>query len=448
MEFKGILRVVIAQAIVFLPLAAAGSDYQVAEELAPTSAQEASVGLQGVETDRMLAAPARAVFEDLLANAPPFWRDTKSSLRIRTFDFRRDNDEETIGDATAAGFELAVDSGKWRDALSISLSWSTSYALDAPEGLGQTGVLAPDQSDISVLSRAFAQWDFSDASHMRLYRQEFNMPYINRQDSRMIPNTYEAYVFQHDGSQLQGVLGHITKIKKRDSDEFVPMGEVAGVPGNANGTSVVGLQYDWKSGLMIGALAQHTRDLFTTTYSETSYNHTFSGDWGMQLAAQLTNQWSVGTELLGDFNTYAWGLRGKLSYRGAVLTLASTRIGSDGIHRPFGGTPGYTSSMIANFDRARERATRVGLSQNFEAYGLPGVSVSLNYTRGAEAVSSLGAPLADEDELNVTADYRPEKGLLKGLWLRIRYGDLGRGAPTANRRDLRIIVNYRLSAFQ
>jgi hypothetical protein len=88
------------------------------------------------------------------------------------------------------------------------------------------------------------------------------------------------------------------------------------------------------------------------------------------------------------------------------------------------------------------------LSQNFEAYGLPGVSVTLNYTKGSDAVSALGAPLDDEDEFNLTADYRPEKGLLKGLWFRIRYGELDRGAPTANRRDLRIIVNYRLSAFQ
>ncbi len=198
---------------------------------------------------------------------------------------------------------------------------------------------------------------------------------------------------------------------------------------------------------MIGAVAQHTRDLFTTTYSETSYNYTFSEYWGVQLAAQLTNQWSVGTHMLGDFNTYAWGLRGKLSYRGAVLTLASTRIGSDGIRRPFGGTPVYTSSMIANFDRARERGTRIGLSQNFAAYGLPAISITMNYTKGDEAVSSLGAPLADASEFDITADYRPEKGLLKGLWIRIRYGELDLATPVANRRDLRIIVNYRLSAF-
>jgi len=443
---KDILRFAIAQALVVLPFAAVGSDYQVAEEIAPTSAQEASVGLQGVETEKTLA-PARAVFEDMLANLPPFWRDTTSSLRIRTFDFRRENDEVTIGEAKAAGFELAVDSGKWRDALSISLSWHTSYGIDAPEGLGETGVLAPDQSDISVLSRAFAQWDFSSESHVRLYRQEFNMPYINRQDSRMIPNTYEAYVFQHKGTQLQGLLGHVTKMKKRDSDEFVPMGQIAGVPDNDNGTSVVGLQYEWKSGLMIGAVAQYTRDFFTTTYSETSYNYTFSEYWGVQLAAQLTNQWSVGTHLSGNFNTYAWGLRGKLSYRGAILTLASTTIGSEGIHRPFGGTPGYTSSMISNFDRARERGTRIGLSQNFAAYDLPAISITMNYTKGDEAVSSLGAPLADASEFDITADYRPEKGLLKGLWIRIRYGELDLATPVANRRDLRIIVNYRLSAF-
>ncbi len=102
MKPKHILRFAIAQALIVLPFAAVGSDYQDAEEIAPTSAQEASVGLQGIEIERTLA-PARAVFEDMLANLPPFWRDTTSSLRIRTFDFRRENDEVTIGEALDKG---------------------------------------------------------------------------------------------------------------------------------------------------------------------------------------------------------------------------------------------------------------------------------------------------------------------------------------------------------
>lgn len=77
MELKGILRVVIAQATVVLPLAAVGSDYQVAGDLAPTSAQEASVGLQGVETDRILPPAAAAQSDSLGATWLPEFRRVK-----------------------------------------------------------------------------------------------------------------------------------------------------------------------------------------------------------------------------------------------------------------------------------------------------------------------------------------------------------------------------------
>ncbi|MGI9202696.1 MAG: OprD family outer membrane porin, partial [Woeseiaceae bacterium] len=118
------------------------------------------------------------------------------------------------------------------------------------------------------------------------------------------------------------------------------------------------------------------------------------------------------------------------------------------IQKPFGGTPGFTSNMLFDFDRAREEAFRIGLSQNFAKYGFPGASLSVHYTKGRNAATDLGAPLADENEIDVTADFRPPDGLLKGLWLRIRYGDADRGSPMADRRDIRIILNYTIGALQ
>ena len=57
-------------------------------------------------------------------------------------------------------------------------------------------------------------------------------------------------------------------------------------------------------------------------------------------------------------------------------------------------------------------------------------------------------PLPDENVIAITADYRPQKGFLKGLWLRVRYAEGDRGSPTANRRDLRVILNYSLGVLQ
>jgi hypothetical protein len=186
-----------------------------------------------------------------------------------------------------------------------------------------------------------------------------------------------------------------------------------------------------------------------TLYSETSYKHTFTDKWGMQLAGQATNQRSNGDELLGEFDTYSWGVRGALSYRGAVLTLAHTNTGRNAaIRKPFGGTPGFTSSMLFDFDRAGEKALRIGLSQNFETYNLPGVSLIVNYTEGRDAIASDGTPFPNAREVAITADFRPQETWLKGLWLRVRYAEGDRGSDVDDRRDLRIILNYNLSALR
>ncbi|MFW2405290.1 MAG: OprD family outer membrane porin, partial [Gammaproteobacteria bacterium] len=231
------------------------------------------------------------------------------------------------------------------------------------------------------------------------------------------------------------------------SDEFIPMGEIAGVTGDNSGTTVGGVRFNINDGVSIGAMALRTSDLFTTAYSETNYKHTFNERWGLQLAAQATQQWSIGEQLLGDFKTRAFGFRSALSYQGAVLKLGYTKNHGDfKVRSPFGGRPSFTIGMLYDFDRAGESAWRVGLSQNFAAYGLPGFSAIVNYTNGRNAVADNGIELSDESEIAITADYRPPGNALRGLWLRIRYADGSRGNPLADRRNLRIILNYSLGA--
>jgi hypothetical protein len=301
---------------------------------------------------------------------------------------------------------------------------------------------------LSVISRAYLQYELGETTSLRLYRQDFNMPYINRKDSRMIPNTHEAYVLRYPGERLQWLFGQVTKMKQRDSEDFVPMGEIAGVQGSNSGTTVAGVRYKFSDKTTLGTLVQYTNDLFTTAYTEAGFRRTISENWGLQFATQLTNQWSVGQELLGDFSTYTWGLRSKVSYRGAILTAAYTNTGDFRIRKPFGGTPGFTSSMLFDFDQAHEEAYRIGLSQNFARRGFPGFSLIINYTKGRNAQADDGTLQPDADVISITADFRPQKGFLKGLWLRVRYAEGDRGSPAADRREVRVILNYSLEALQ
>ncbi len=79
---------------------------------------------------------------------------------------------------------------------------------------------------------------------------------------------------------------------------------------------------------------------------------------------------------------------------------------------------------------------------------MPGASLIVNYTKGRNAETDDGMAQADADEIAITADIRPQKGFLKGLWLRVRYAEGDRGSPVADRREVRIILNYSLEVFQ
>ncbi len=440
-----LLRLILMLAALATTRATFGAEYQEAENIAPESAETAPISLDGFH-EAFKNRPTRQILRGQLAEAQPFWRDAALDFGLRIYDFKRNNGIETIADSLAVGTDLTFSSGKWRERVSTVITWHTSFGINTSKDSGSSGLLGEGESDLSVISSAYLQYEFGEVLSTRLYRQEFNMPYINRQDIRMIPNAFEGYVLRYPGKRLEWLAGHVTKIKKRDSEKFVPMAEAAGVDGDDTGTSVVVGRYNFADESVLGAVFQHTDDLFSTAYVEGNVRRTLSENWGLQLAGQFTNQWSVGSEKLGDFSTSTWGLRGMLSYRGATLTAGYTETGDTAMRKPFGGTPGYTSSMIYDFDRANEDALRIGLSQNFTKLGLPGVSLIVNYTESRNSTTDIGELLPDADELDITADFRPEKGFFKGLWLRVRYSDANRGSPLADREDWRIIINYGVNA--
>ncbi len=440
-------RLILSVSAFLLPAFSLAVEYQQDERVAADSAEEAGVGLEAIDAAPE-TRPSRTLLRDQFTDLPPFWRDSEMDFKIRAFDLDREDSQITTREAFAVGSELTFRSGKLAERLSAVVSWHTSIGINAPADRGQTGLLAPDQSDLSVLSRAHLQFELSDSLSLRAYRQDFSMPYINRQDSRMIPNTFEAYMLRLAGERLQWIAGQVTRMKRRDSERFVAMGEIAGAPGSDAGTTVLGARYIPHESLTVGAVVQSTRNLFTTTYSEISWKRTLNENWGLQAAGQYTYQSSTGDELLGDFSTEHWGLRGVVSYRGAVLTTAYSRTGDAEIRKPFGGTPAFTSSMLYDFDRANESAFRFGISQNLARIGLEGTNVKFDLTRGSDARSDADSPLPDHQELALTLDFRPDRGLFRGAWIRVRYSHGNRDTPADDRRELRLILNYNVEAWR
>ena len=421
------------------------AEYVEVERTAPTSASEVGSRLQDVLVPRSL--DDRIVFKrfrDWKVRQHPFTRDSSLQFKARAYELETD-----LGDggspSTAMGGNLAYRSGEWRDLVSFSATWYGSFSLRSREDFDLSGLLRTDGEDLSVLGQAYVELKRANTG-ARIYRQSLNIPYINRNDSRMIPNTFEAYMLGRQNTAFQYAVGHVTKVKLRNSDRFVPMAEAAGAEGARGGTTVLGAYLSLLDDqLDVGAVTQHTKDVFNTSYAELNWTAHVSEKLEYKLTGQYTLQQDIGSALLGPISTSAWGVRGVTSYKNLVLSLAFTETGDSAqIRSPFGGRPSFSSLMIRNFQRAGERATVLGISYNFAALGLPSLGASANFAWGNGARDQEGIRQPESREADLTVDYRPASGTLNGLWLRLRYAvvyenDLGKVGD-----QIRLILNYDL----
>lgn len=365
----------------------------------------------------------------------PFLRDSIFSLQPR-FYYRYLDDGKGLHDAFAAGGEVMFTTGWWRDILQLGIAGYTSQPLATPHDPGGTTLLRPNGDGFSVLGQSWAKLKL-DPVTVTLFRQEMDLPFINGDDTFMIPNTFEAYRLDVTPSDIVRFgFAYVSQEKTRNSAEFRPMSEVAGVSGVDRGTSVAGLVIGSNKAAYIGAINELTWDLFNTAYAEAGQTWQISDDLQLRGQLQLVDQRSVGTELLGAFATQLYGTSFTASYRNAIITLAFTSI-ADGskVLRPFGGTPSFNALMISKFDGAGEDTFRVGLSYDFARLGLNGLKAFANYAHGELPAGQ------HEEEFDVTADYRIADGQLRNLWLRVRFGR-NSASNRAVTDDLRVILNY------
>ncbi len=430
-----------------VPVTLIAAEYKDAEDTAPKSVDDIDNMLENIAGTILLArTPVIDAIDEWRRKRGPFWRDGNVKFNFRTMDFEGEIGNFFETQAWAAPGEIAYRSGQWRDFLTLGASVYGSYELSESEFPGATGMLQLNGDNITTLGQAYFEFGWKGLTG-RFYRQSLDFPYLNRNDSRMIPNTFEAYGFAREGTDLDFYLGYVDKIKLRNREDFIAMSEAAGVKGRGSGTSAAGIlwsppdaNFSW------GASVQQTSDVFRLIYTEVDWKRSING-WGARISAQYSHQESIGEELIGTLDTGAFGLKASGSYRDVVMSLAYTETDDNAkIKSPFGGRPGYTSSMLRDFDRAGEEAWRVGLSYHFDALGLPGWSGNINYTSGRNAVNDdFPIQLSDNREIDYTLDFKPDNGRWAGLWLRIRYANVREDGSGEVANQLRLIVNYSLT---
>jgi outer membrane porin, OprD family len=378
---------------------------------------------------------------------PPFIRDTDLNVRFRTFYFNRQNDDDTASEALATGGWVQYASGWLLDTFSIGATYYTSLPLYTPDSRPGTLLLTPGQDTIGVFGEAWGALRYKEYALLKGYRQKIDDGYVNPQDNRMVPNTFEAVTLSGKLDWVKYDLGYVWSIKPRDSNDFLSMSRQAGASGDGQGLVLTSLTFTPIKDLSIYAGNFYGLDVFNTAFGKAEYTHTINKDLKLQFGVQFTDQRSVGDERVGDFATWNAGAGMRVVWRGLTLGAAGHITDDDAsIASPWGTWPGYLSLMVTDFDRANEKAFGVGLKYDFGGtllpFKIPGLTVHLLYGQGNDRIDPLtraDQPTTREGNLDITYNVPG----VKGLSLRFRNGYVGRGGDGIV-KDFRIILNYEL----
>ena len=366
-------------------------------------------------------------------------------LHLRSYYFGQDNTSDVESEAWAAGGWAGLRTPWLGEMVQFGLLGYGSFKLWGPEGEGGTRLLTADQDSIAVLGVAFGALRLGDQT-ITLYRQLINRPFINPQDNRMVPNTFEAYTAGGATGALSYTGGYIAKIKPRDANSFRWMSQAAG-SSDHQGVVFAGATYtfDKDRNGYVRLDEQYGIDTFNSFYADVRYPMAIDGNTTVVLGAQAYPQSAVGDKQIGSFSTWGYGLQAAVSYGPFGAQLYWTQTGKDrDTLNPYGDHASYLNLMQVAFNTAGEKAWAIGGTVDFGPLGAPGLSAAAIYASGSDRIAfATGAALGNRNETNVRLDYAFPKGsAAAGLSGAIRYSWLREDGTPQTGTQLRVYVNY------
>jgi len=422
--------------------AASAAERELQEAPPPSSVTEIRTAIQRIITEPPTARRALIPwFQEPLEELPPFFADTQLEARFRTYYLREDRTNGVLSEAWAMGGSIYYRSGWLADFFQAEVEGFTSQPIVAPKSKGGTGLLQPVQDGYSVLGIANGKLRYQgiELTGGRLY---LDLPFVNQDDSRMTPNTFEAITLQKTGGELKFTTGYAWNIKEHTSEDFVSFTKAVGVEKD-RGLAWGGLIWDPDSEFHGGVYAGAVPDLGGRTYAELGVGHELADGWDGRIDGQFTYQFDVGDDLLGKAAEDTWNLaiRPAVSHAGAVFRLAVAFAGPNASTDFFGSSPSYVSLMQETFDRPEEKALLTSLSYDFSGIGIDGLSAIANFAAGFDGKVDGGR--RDRQEADLTIDYRVTKeGWLQSFWLRVRGSWLHDQSADQDGTQVRVILRY------
>lgn len=352
------------------------------------------------------------------------WDYGKLTTQLRYYYFtQRDKDKDTKDltnkESLALGGFLKYETPWMGDMFQGGIAGYTSQPFPSDFNRasgGGTQLLSSKNQGITALGEAYLKGKVSETEGT-VYRQRIETPMVNGNDSRMIPQTFEAYsVTSNDFDDLMLQAAWVDKIKKRDTEMFRPMGEFTGLTGldNSNrGMFMLGADWSPKPFKLRGwhyTIPNAMQMLFL----QAGASHDIEEDLALHWLVQGLDQREAGSADGGSFNVGEIGALGGVTVNGVKLEVGATIVdNTTNVINGWATYPFFNNMMSFANNRAGERALFLGASYDFNRIGWNGFTSSAKASFGSTPSSGSNAS-PDRNEYNLNFNYAFD-GALKGF---------------------------------
>src|SRR5258705_6320113 len=226
---------------------------------------------------------------DTMSKLPSFFRDTDLNVHFRTFYFNRQKDNGTASEAWAMCGWIQYVSGWLLDTFAMGTTYYLSAPLYAPDNSPGSLLLTPGQGAISVVGEAWGAFRYREYALLRGGRVRIEDGYLNPQDNRMVPNTFEGVTVSGKLDWVRYDVGYLWTIKPRDSNDFISMSQQAGASGKGEGVVLGSVALTPIKDLLIYLGNDYALDALNTIFLKSEYTHPLTKDLKLQPGLQFTD---------------------------------------------------------------------------------------------------------------------------------------------------------------